>query len=189
MNYVIYPGGQYGLKVHHIVGPPGANGTQQFPKLTDYDLICILKPLINEKIINIYCNEGGKERKAQSILANLKPIAEYAKDMFRKIEAEHGYCSCECVAAMQRNQAAQGQLCDLVYRALMVCFTFADLQIQLEKISNKGKVKPKAPRPTTTTNHMETPEERLRKLVEKLQELHRESNVLHEAILHETNRQ
>ena len=167
------------IVVHHIVGPRGANGTQQFPKLTDYDLVCILKPFITEHIINVYCKEGGKNKNAQCILANLKPIAKCAKVMFCNVEAEHGYCSCECVAAIQRNQAAQGQLCDLVYRALMVCFTFADLQIQLDKIGKKHDPKPSAPQLPSE----EPSEETLKRLIERLHELHKESEMIHKIIL------
>lgn len=189
MNFLWPPGGRV-VHVHHIVGPPGANGTQQFPKLTDYDLVRILNPLIVKNIIDVYCNEGGKERKAQCILANLKPIVEYAKGMFCKIETKHGYCSCECVAAIQRNQAAQGKLCDVVYRALMVCFTFADLQIQLDKIRTKSEAEDSnPPEPSAPTLQDDSADERLKALIKQWHDLHEECEKIHQIILHEAHRE
>ena len=189
-GFIPVPGSHH---VIHFVGPPGANGTQQFPKLTDCDLVGILNPLIVEHIINKYCTKHGKDKNAKCILANLKPIVKCAKEIFYKIEKEHGYCSCECIGAMQRNQAARGQLCDLVYRALMVCFTFADLQIQLDKYSKRSEPEAKAPRGTNTPNHaetpQETPQERLKRLIDKLEKLHEESDKLQQAIMRETDQE
>jgi hypothetical protein len=165
---------------YHTVGPTGPNGTQQFPKLTDCELVRILMPLINEKIISVYCNQGGKAKNAQNILANLKPAAECAKGILRRVEAERGYCSCECLRAMHHHQAMEGKMCDLVYRALMVCFSFADLQIQLENICNTDKaergVHPRPyPTPASIPRHdSETKEDRLKRLIETWEQLHDE---------------
>lgn len=186
-GFIPPPGTHY--IVHHHVGPPGANGTQQFPKLTDYELVSIIRPLIVEHIINKFCNEGGKDNNAQSILANLQPIVKIAKIIFCKIEAEHGYCSCECVAAMQRNQAAQGQLHDLVYRALMVCFTFADLQICLEKISKRGKAKVKESPPPSAPTQEDPSNEKLKELIKQWHKLREECDKIHKIIQHEARQE
>jgi hypothetical protein len=42
--------------VYHAVGPSGPNGTQQFPKLSDCDLVEILYPMISNKIMHVYAN-------------------------------------------------------------------------------------------------------------------------------------
>ena len=142
------PPGTHQIHIHtvHSVGPPGANGTQQFPKLTDTELMCILRPLIREKIIDKYYTGGSKERNAQIILANLKDIVACTEEIFCCVEKEHGYCSCECLRAIHHNQVAAGHQCDLVFRALMICFTFADLQIQLKCSKQKH-----APDPADST--------------------------------------
>lgn len=193
--------GSHVIHIHHThtVGPYGANGTQQFPKLTDRELISILKPLIHGSIIDVYCTKGGKTQNAQNILTNLQPIVECTKKIFQKVKAEHGYCSCECIGAMQRNQAAQGQACDFVYRALMVAFSFADLHIQMAKIDKKDTltVIPAANYPTDFVDphngvyHQNSPspqdrEKRLRELIESLEKLHNESRQIQEAITRES---
>jgi hypothetical protein len=127
------PPGARQILIHtmHSVGPPGANGTQQFPKMTDPELVAILKPLIRDTINVKYCCSSNSLSDAQNVLANLRPIVECCKKIFCKVETEHGYCSCECLRALQRHQVISGKACDPVFRAVMICFTFADLQMQL----------------------------------------------------------
>ena len=100
--------GRRQVHVHtvHTIGPVGPNGTQQFPKLTDCELICILNPLIHTKIMCNYAKTSSDEQNARNILANLKPIVQCATEILCQIEHEHGYCSCECLGAMMRNQSA-----------------------------------------------------------------------------------
>ena len=185
-GFIPVPGSHH---VIHIVGPPGANGTQQFPKLSDCDLVCILNPLIVEHIINKYCKKDGKDKNARCILANLRPIVKCATAIFKKIEEEHGSCSCECIGAMQRNQAAQGQLCDLVYRALRVCFTFADLLIQLDKINNKSEPEAEASRKASTPTPKEASEEKIKKLISRWDQLQKEIGELQKTIHRELDPQ
>ena len=86
MNNLIHllrPGGQV---VHHIhyVGPSGANGTQQFPKLTDCELCCLLKPLIQESILCVYANQPTEAQSAQNMLAHLLDIVKSGLEIFKK---------------------------------------------------------------------------------------------------------
>ena len=131
-----HPGGHVVLHLHHA-GPTGPNGTQQFPKLTDCELCCLLKPLIEEHILRVYAKTSNAQS-AQNLLANLHPITKQAITIFTEIEKKHGYCSCECVGAMRRVQAASGGLCLPVFEALMVCLSFADLEIRLIKAQKRA---------------------------------------------------
>ena len=183
-GFIPTPGSQV-IHVHHIhtVGPVGRNGTQQFPQLTDCQLVQILMPPIREKIINVYCIKGDKPLNAQNILSNLKPIVECCKSIFCEVRARHGYCSCECLGAIQRTQMAAGKTCDVVYRALMVCFTFADLQIQLDMIcarrsSESPSHSSSTANPGRESSELKSHEEKLEKLIKEFEEVERMSKKL-----------
>jgi hypothetical protein len=172
--------GNHVVCVHtvHTVGPIGRNVTQQFPQLTDCQLVQILMPPIREKIINVYCIKGDKPLNAQYILSNLKPIVECSKSIFCEVRARHGYCSCECLGAIQRTQMAAGKTCDVVYRALMVCFTFADLQIQLDMIcARRSSESPphssSTANPGRETSEVKSHEDKIRELIEQLKNVER----------------
>jgi len=122
--------------VYHAVGPSGPNGTQQFPKLSDCDLVEILYPMISNKIMHVYANKGSKELNAQNILANINCIVLTAKDILLNVEKAHGYCSCECLRALRWVQTQKGRAGDLVFKALMICMDFAALMIQLNCIKD-----------------------------------------------------
>ena len=144
MNNLIHllrPGGQV---VHHIhyVGPSGANGTQQFPKLTDCELCCLLKPLIQESILCVYANQPTEAQSAQNMLAHLLDIVKSGLEIFKKIEKERGYCSSECIGALMRVQAQHGGMCELVFEALIICLSFANLEMQI-CMAKKPKTEPK----------------------------------------------
>jgi hypothetical protein len=176
----IIPPGTYQHHIYtHRVGPTGANGTQVFPKLTDNELMCILRPLIHKKIIDKYCTGGSKEKNAQIILANLTAIVPCTEDIFCCVKKEYGYCSCECLRAIHHNQVAAGHACDLVFRALMICFTFADLKIQLDEICHKEAT---GKGTHTTPSRRETVHNELIELMEKLDKLQKESDAIQEAI-------
>ena len=186
MNFARHPGGHV-VYVHHTVGPVGHNGTQQFPKLTDCELIRIMSTPILEHIVKVYCTKEDKPLNAQNILSHLKEIVECSKSILCAMERQHGYCSCECLGAMRRNQEASGKTCDVVYRALMVCFTFADLQIQLDSICAKRSSRP-SPRNGGTANSggeasgSTSAEERLKCLFDRLDKLQRESDEIQQQI-------
>ena len=182
------------VHIIHTVGPVGKNGTQQFPKLTDSELVAIIRPLVQTKIIKVYCVKGGESQNARNILANLRKILRCAKEIFMQVEREHGYCSCECLCAIQRIQVAHGEVCDWVYRALMVCLTMADLQIQLDEMDKRngdssGARHPTAPHRTPSKDYKRTEDkdEKVRKLMEKLDQLHKESEAIHREIQQELN--
>ncbi len=186
MNYGFIPTpGSHVIHVHHMhtVGPVGHNGTQQFPKLTDCELVQILMPPIRDKIKNVYCIKGDEPLNAQNILSNLKPIVECCKSIFCEVEARHGYCSCECLGAIQRTHMAAGKTCDVVYRALMVCFTFADLQIQLDMICARRR-SGSPPHSSSTANpgressESKSHDDKLKKLIEEFEEVERMSTKL-----------
>jgi hypothetical protein len=141
----LHPGGHPGGHVvHHIhyVGPSGANGTQQFPKLTDCELCSLLKPLLQKSILCVYAVQSTEAKSAQNMLAHLLPIVKSGMEIFTQIEKQHGYCSSECIGAMQRVQTEHGGLHELVFEALIICLSFANLEIQICK-AKEEKAEPR----------------------------------------------
>ena len=183
---------------YHYVGPSGANGTQQFPKLTDCELCCILKPHIQKSILCVYANKSTEAQSAQNMLAHLVQIVKSGTDIFETIEKQHGYCSCECIGALHRVQAEHRGLHVLVFEALMICLSFADLEIQICK-AKKDKTEPGEniipvaiidpahtvyhqhnPRPSTTTPS--APPQNIEELLQELHKLTEKERELHELI-------
>ena len=195
----------------HQPGVIGPNGTQQFPKLTDCELACIICREIHEKIKKVYCCKETSCENAHNILANLKNAMEIAKDILTQIEKERGYCSCECLRAYMLTEISIGRLCDLETRAIMVCMAYADVQIQIDKHKQHNSISrvdpnhkiyhQNAPQPShsytiptalvvpghgQSVNHEEK-EKHLKELIEKLEKIEEESELLKQTILYESN--
>ena len=170
------------VHVIHAVGPTGSNGTQQYPKLTDWQLVSIMKPMIEDKILNVYGTKQSNEENAQNMLANLKKIAECAMCILCKIERDHGYCSCECLRALMHNQTAKGEFNNVVSRALLICFSFADLKICLDKTHKRNAVTEVNPHHSTFHQNAPKPanaaEEKTIEIIEQLEKLKTQSDKL-----------
>lgn len=186
IHLIPFPARHVVTHVLHTVGPSGSNGTQQFPKLTDWELVCIMKPMIEEKILKVFGTKQSKEENAQNMLVNLKKIAKCAKGILCQIECDHGYCSCECLRALMHNQTTQGKADDIVFQALLICFSFADLQIRLDKTRKRNAVTVVDPSHTIYHHNALNPDhdahEKASKILDELDELKKKADKLQEAL-------
>jgi len=140
-----YPN-QYPYPNPYPARPAGANGTQQFAKMTDDQLFQIVFSYANQGFWKKYYNKSNVKASTRDLISHLKEIINEAATILLNIQKQYGYTPDETASAVKRciwkaNQPSKNP----AFRMFMVVFGIASIMIEVNGAPTPEYTKP-APR-------------------------------------------